>query len=162
MSLVSAPAGRVQDPAAPGPSPLPEQLLRAMELVVTRRVEGLLAGDHRSRLLGRGSELAQVRPYVPGEDDVRQIDWNVTARTGEPHVRVQLAERALVTWLVLDASPSMAFGTADRSKADVAEGVALALGHLATRRGNRLGIVAFGRGEPRSLPPRQGRVGLLG
>ncbi|MER3487936.1 MAG: DUF58 domain-containing protein, partial [Chloroflexota bacterium] len=53
-----------------------------MELVVTRRVEGLLAGDHRSRLLGRGSELAQVRPYVPGEDDVRQIDWNVTARTG--------------------------------------------------------------------------------
>ena len=66
-----------------------------------------------------------MRPYVPG-DDVRRIDWNVTARTGEPHVRVDLAERVLVTWLVLDASVSMQFGTADRRKADVAEGVAVA------------------------------------
>ena len=79
-----------------------------------------------------------MRPYEPG-DDVRRIDWNVTARTGVPHVRVELAERVLVTWLVLDASASMAFGTADRRKADVAEGVALAVGHAATRRGNRLG-----------------------
>ena len=79
-----------------------------------------------------------VRPYTPG-DDVRRIDWNVTARTNEPHVRVDLAERVLVTWLVLDTSPSMQFGTADRRKADVAEGVAIAIGHLATRRGNRLG-----------------------
>ena len=141
---------------------MPGQLLRALELVVVRRVEGLLAGDHRSHLLGRGSELAQVRPYQPGEDDVRHIDWNVTARTGEPHVRVQLAERVLVTWLLLDTSPSMAFGTADRRKADVAEGVALAVGHLATRRGNRLGVLTFGGREPRTLPPRQGRAGLLG
>src|SRR5213078_2907241 len=106
-------------------------------------------------------ELAQVRPYVPG-DDVRRIDWNVTARTGEPHVRVHLAERVLVSWLVLDTSASMQFGTADRRKADVAEGVALALGHVATRRGNRLGAVTFGDANPRSLPARQGRVGLLG
>ena len=106
-------------------------------------MEGLLAGDFRSNLLGTGSELAMVRPYVPG-DDVRRIDWNVTARTGEPHVRVDLAERVLVTWLVLDTSASMQFGTADRRKADVAEGVAVALGHLATRRGNRLGVVTFG------------------
>ena len=84
-----------------------------------------------------------IRPYVPG-DDVRRIDWNVTARTAEPHVRVDLAERVLVTWLVLDNSISMQFGTADRRKADVAEGVAIALGHLATRRGNRLGVVTFG------------------
>src|SRR5207302_148301 len=68
----------------------------------------------------------------------------------------------LVTWLVLDASPSMQFGTADRRKADVAEGVAIAVGHVATRRGNRLGAVTFGDSNPRSLPPRQGRVGLLG
>ena len=86
----------------------------------------------------------------------------MTARTGEPHVRVHLAERVLVTWLVLDTSPSMSFGTADRRKADVAEGVAIAIGHVATRRGNRLGVVTFGDAEPRSLPPRQGRVGLLG
>ena len=153
---------RERTPARPGPGPMPEALLRAIEVTVARRAEGLLAGDHRSALLGRGSELAQVRPYQPGEDDVRLIDWNVTARTGTPHVRVQLAERILVTWLVLDTSPSMGFGTADRRKADVAEGVALALGHVATRRGNRLGLVSFGDGPPEATPPRQGRVGLIG
>ena len=99
--------------------------------------------------------------YQPG-DDVRRIEWNVTARTNEPHVRVQQAERVLVTWLVLDTSPSMRFGTADRRKADVAEGVAVAVGHVATRRGNRLGVVTFGDGNPRSAPVRQGRRGLIG
>ena len=125
---------------------MPDALLRALELTIGRRVEGLLAGEHRSRLLGRGTELAQVRPYVPG-DDVRLIDWNVTARTGEPHVRVHLAERVLVTWIALDLSPSMAFGTADRRKADVAVGATVALAHAATVRGNRAGLVGFGNGE---------------
>jgi len=148
-------------PDRPGPGPIPGQLLRALDISIARRVEGLLAGDYRSALLGQGTELAQVRPYVPG-DDVRQIEWNVTARTGEPHVRVQLAERVLVTWLVLDTSPSMQFGTADRRKADVAEGVAIAIGHIASRRGNRLGVVTFGDAQPRAVPPRQGRVGLIG
>src|SRR6266545_1306069 len=138
-----------------------ETLLRALDLSIGRRVEGLLAGDYRSVLHGQGSELALIRPYTPG-DDVRQIDWNVTARTGEPHVRVQLAERVLVTWLVLDTSPSMRFGTAERRKADVAEGVAVAVGHLATRRGNRLGAITFGSAHPRSVPVRQGRPGLIG
>jgi len=140
---------------------MPDALLRALEVTIGRRVHGLLAGDYRSALQGFGTELAQVRPYVPG-DDVRSIDWNVTARTGEPHVRVHLAERVLVTWLVLDTSSSMGFGTSDRRKADVAEGVALAVGHVATRRGNRLGLVTFGDSQPRSLPPRQGRVGVSG
>src|ERR671926_1767964 len=142
-------------PERPGPGAVPAAFLRALELSIGRRMEGLLAGDYRSVLLGEGTELAQVRPYVPG-DDVRRIDWNVTARTREPHVRVQLAERVLVTWLVLDVSPSMQFGTADRRKADVAEGVALAIGHVATRRGNRLGTVTFGDGHPRAAPVRQG------
>jgi uncharacterized protein (DUF58 family) len=75
---------------------------------------------------------------------------------------VHLAERVLVTWLVLDTSASMHFGTADRRKADVAEGVAIAVGHVATRRGNRLGLSTFGDATPRTLPPRQGRFGLLG
>jgi uncharacterized protein (DUF58 family) len=141
---------------------LPEALLRALDISIGRRMEGLLAGDYRSTLLGDGTELAQVRPYVPGDDDVRRIDWNVTARTSIPHVRVHLAERVLVTWLVLDASASMHFGTADRRKADVAEGVAIAVGHVATRRGNRLGLVTFGDEKPHALPPRQGRLGLLG
>jgi uncharacterized protein (DUF58 family) len=135
--------------------------MRALDLTIARRVEGLLAGDYRSTLLGPGTELAQVRPYVAG-DDVRRIDWNVTARTRVPHVRVDLAERVMTTWLVLDTSASMSFGTADRRKADVAEGVALALGHVATRRGNRLGVLTFGTQNPRILPPRQGRAGLLG
>jgi uncharacterized protein (DUF58 family) len=133
--------------------------LRALELSVGRRVDGLLAGDYRSAFAGVGSELWQVRPYEPG-DDVRRIEWNVTARTGEPHVRVELAERVLVTWLVLDASASMSFGTGDRRKADVAEGVAIAVGYAATRRGNRLGTVAFGA-EPVVERPRQGRRALL-
>lgn len=148
-------------PDRPGPGPLPPELLRALQIDIARRLESMLAGDYRSTRHGRGTELAQVRPYVPG-DDVRLIEWNVTARTGEPHVRVQLAERVLVTWLVLDTSPSMQFGTGDRRKADVAAGVALAVGHLATRRGNRLGVITFGDTRPATIPPAQGHVGLLG
>ena len=148
-------------PERPGPGALPLELLHALQIEVGRRLEGMLAGDFRSSRYGIGVELAQVRPYVPG-DDVRQIEWNVTARTGEPHVRVHLAERVLVTWLVLDTSPSMQFGTADRRKADVADGVAIAIGHVATRRGNRLGVATFGSRSSTTLPPAQGRHGLLG
>src|SRR6201995_5161984 len=141
--MSAAPLAPLRTPAQPGPGPLSPSSLRALELSVGRRVDGLLAGDYRSAFAGVGSELWQVRPYEPG-DDVRRIEWNVTARTGEPHVRVELAERVLVAWLVLDASASMAFGTGERRKADVAEGVAIAVGYAATRRGNRLGTISFG------------------
>jgi uncharacterized protein (DUF58 family) len=134
--------------------------LRALDLTVGRRIHGLLPGEFRAFDLGGGLELAQVRPYQPG-DDVRRIDWNVTARTTVPHVRVHVPERALTTWLVLDVSPSMTFGTALRRKADVAEGVAIAIGHLASQRGNRLGIVTFGGPASRRLQPIVGRDGLL-
>jgi uncharacterized protein (DUF58 family) len=110
--------------------------------------------------LGAGTELAQVRPYVLG-DDVRHIDWNVTARTAEPHVRVHVAERAADCWLLLDTSPSMTFGTADRRKWDVGEGAALAVGHIASRRGNRLAVATFGDTSPLTSPARQGNAGLL-
>jgi uncharacterized protein (DUF58 family) len=149
-------------PTQPGPGLLPETLLRTLDVNLARRVEGLLAGDHRSRLIGRGTELAQLRPYDPEVDDVRHIDWKATARTGFPHVRVHLAERILVTWLVIDASPSMEFGTADRRKADVAQGVALALGYGASRRGNKLGTVLFSPAGTAALRPRQGRPGMMG
>jgi uncharacterized protein (DUF58 family) len=139
---------------------MPEGILRALELTIVRRVSGLLQGDLNSSAFGTGTELAQIRRYEAG-DDVRLIDWNVTARTGEPHVRVNLAERVLTTWLLLDTSASMAFGTALRRKADVAEGVALAVGHLATRRGNSLGLITFGGTKPRTIPPAQGRAGML-
>ena len=159
MSVTHDPFAPLRTPARPGPGPLRLTSLRALELSVGRRVDGLLAGDYKSPFAGVGSELWQVRPYQPG-DDVRRIEWNVTARTGEPHVRVELAERVLVTWLVLDATASMAFGTADRRKADVAEGVAVAVGYAATRRGNRLGTIAFGE-EASVERPRQGRIALL-
>jgi uncharacterized protein (DUF58 family) len=140
---------------------VPADLLRVLELQVARRTVGLVDGDHRSTRLGRGTELAQVRPYADG-DDVRRIDWNATARSGELHVRVDVAERAVSTWLLLDVSPSMGFGTALRRKADVAEGVALALAHVTSRRGNRVGALTFGGSAPITVRQRQGRRGLIG
>lgn len=151
----------VRTPDRPGPGPMPESVLRALDITIGRRMNGLLAGDYRSSALGLGTELAQVREYQPG-DDVRQIDWNVTARTTIPHVRVQVADRVLTTWLLLDTSPSMGFGTADRRKYDVAEGVAIAVGQVATRHGNALGVFSFGGGNDRQIPPGQGRKGMLG
>ena len=156
----SLPPPPERTPAEPGPGPVPQAILRSLDLAVLKRIESLLPGEHMTPQVGQGTELAGIRPYLPG-DDVRYIDWNVTARLQEPHVRVHVGERALTSWLVLDASASMAFGTADRRKADVAEGVGIAVGHVTTRRGNRLGVVAFGAGDPRVMRPRQGRLGLL-
>ncbi len=155
-----APLSRERTPDRPGPGPLPEAFLRAVDLQIGRRLDGLLTGEHRTAALGMGTELAQVREWAPG-DDVRRIDWNATARSNEVQVRVDVAERALTSWVLLDVSPSMRFGTADRRKWDVAEGVAVATGHLASRRGNRIGVATFGGAESLVLPPRQGRVGLL-
>ena len=151
---------RLRTPAEPGPGPIANASLETLDIVIGRRLHGLLPGDFRSPFLGEGTELNQVRPYVPG-DDVRRIEWNVTARTGEPHVREELEDRLAVTWILIDASASMAFGSSDRRKIDVAEGVAIAIGHVATRRANRLGLVSFGGVEPNVALPRQGRAGLL-
>ena len=133
-------------PTSPAPGPIPPQVLRSLTSAVLRRVESLVPGEHLTPQVGGGTELAVIRPYRPG-DDVRHIDWNVTARMREPHVRVHVGERAMTAWLLLDVSASMTFGTADRRKADVAEGVALAVGHVSTRRGNRLGVVALRGGD---------------
>ncbi len=118
-------AATLQPPAGrQGPGPMPRALVDALDLRIARLVARRLPGDRRAAGVGAGLELAQLRPYVPG-DDVRHLDPAATARTGEPHVRVHVPERSLITWIVLDVSPSMAFGTALRLKADVAEGVAL-------------------------------------
>ena len=158
---VAIPPPPDRSPDRPGPGPVPPAVLRSLDLAVLRRVESLMPGEHLTPQVGAGTELAGIRAYRPG-DDVRHIDWNVTARLHEPHVRVHVGERALTSWLVLDVSASMGFGTADRRKADVAEGVALAVGHVATRRGNRLCVTAVDASDPRISRPRQGRSGLLG
>jgi uncharacterized protein (DUF58 family) len=159
--MSATPLRRERTPESPGPGPLSDGLLRALDLKIGRRLDGLLAGEHRTAALGVGTELAQIREWEPG-DDVRRIDWNATARSGDVQVRVDVAERALTSWVLLDVSPSMRFGTADRRKWDVAEGVAVAVGHLASRRGNRVGVATFGGTTSLMLRPRQGRVGLLG
>ncbi len=146
--------------ARQGPGPMPRALVDALELALARRAARALPGDSRAAGVGAGTELAQLRPYRAG-DDVRHIDPSATARTGVPHVRLHVPERALTTWLALDVSPSMAFGTALRLKADVAEGAALVLGRLAIRRGGGLGLLTFGAGgDPRLLAPRSSRPAL--
>jgi uncharacterized protein (DUF58 family) len=147
--------------ARQGPGPMPPEVVEALSVGLSRRVASSLPGDQRSAGVGAGTELAQIRPYRVG-DDVRQIDPSATARTGEPHVRVHVPERTLTTWIVLDVSASMAFGTANRLKADVAEGVALVLGRLALRSAGSVGLVMFGAGdELRTLPPRGSKPGLV-
>lgn len=151
----------LRTPAArQGPGRMPQGLLEELDLVVARRAAGALPGDRLAAGLGSGTELAQLRPYEIG-DDVRHIDAAATARTGQPHVRLHVPERTLTTWIVLDVSPSMAFGTAQRLKSDVAEGAALVLGRLAVRRAGRVAVLLFGAGEPRLLPPRASKPGVV-
>ena len=152
---------RERSAARPGPGPIADRLVRQLELSLDRRVGGAMSGDHLGRGNGAGLELDRLRPYEPG-DDVRKIDWNATARTLVPHVREDVPDRQLTAWLLLDHSPSMHFGTADRRKADVAEGAALVVGRFAARRGNRLGVVTFGSGREHVSPPAGGSRGMLG
>ncbi|QOV39539.1 DUF58 domain-containing protein [Streptomyces ferrugineus] len=138
----------------------PEQALKHLELLFSRHPHGLLQGDHSSLLPGAGSEVSETRPYVIG-DDVRRMDWNATARTTVPHVRLTLADRELTTWIVLDASASMDFGTARMEKRDLAVGAASAVAFLTERAGNRLGAQLTGPYGIRRIPPRTGRRHLL-
>jgi uncharacterized protein (DUF58 family) len=132
-------------------------VLRRLELTVTRRLDGLLHGDHRGLVPGHGSEPGETRLYQPG-DDVRRIDWNVTARMQAPHVRETIADRELETWLVVDLSASLEFGTADRTKREQALAAAAAVGYLTARGGNRIGaVLATGPGPATILPARGGR-----
>jgi uncharacterized protein (DUF58 family) len=147
--------------ARQGPGPLPQPLIEALDVAVNRLLSRTLPGDRRAAGVGLGIELAQLRPYEIG-DDVRHIDPSATARSGgQPHVRLHVPERALTTWIVLDVSPSMAFGTSRRLKADVAEGVALVLGRLGVRRAGSVGLIAFGAGSPIVLQPRGSKPGVV-
>jgi uncharacterized protein (DUF58 family) len=149
----------VSPPGRQGPGPTPAAAVAALDLALARRTAGRLPGEHRAAGVGLGTELAQLRPYSVG-DDLRQIDPAASARTNTLHVRQQVPERALTTWVLLDVSPSMAFGTAQRLKSDVAAGTATVIARLATRRGGRVGMVRWGAGRDVVLPPRSGRRGL--
>ncbi len=152
---MASPHGRLRvPPARQGPGPMPAAVVEALDLALARRGAGVLPGDRLAPGVGNGTELAQLRPYQVG-DDVRQLDPAASARTGVAHVRLQVPERILTTWLVLDISASMAFGTADRLKSDVAEGVAGVVARAATRRGGRLAVLTAG-GPERVLRPRGG------
>ena len=151
----------LQAPAArQGPGPIAQSMIDALDVTISRLVARMLPGDRRAAGVGVGTELAQLSPYEFG-DDVRHIDAAATARTGQVHVRRHVPERALTTWILLDLSPSMAFGTERRLKADVAEGVVLAFGRLGVRRAGSVGLVGFGASTPRVLPPRGSKPAIV-
>jgi uncharacterized protein (DUF58 family) len=149
----------VDPPGRQGPGPLAEDALARLRLSVARRAGGPLPGEHRAAGVGSGTELAQLRPYEPG-DDPRQLDAAASARTGIPHVRQHVPERALTTWIVHDISASMAFGTGLRLKSDVAEGAAATVAQLGARRGGRVAVVSAGAPVSATFPPRSGRRAL--
>jgi uncharacterized protein (DUF58 family) len=136
------------------------EVLRRLELTVHRRLDGLLQGDYRGLVPGHGSESGETRPYVAG-DDVRRIDWNVSARSMETHVRESIADRELETWLLVDRSPSLDFGTAGMTKAELAVSAVGAVGFLTARTGNRVGAVVIDAQGSRVVPARPGRDHLL-
>jgi uncharacterized protein (DUF58 family) len=132
--------------------------LDRLQLLVTRRLDGLLHGDYLGLLPGPGSEPGEAREYRAG-DDVRRMDWPVTARTTVPHVRTTIADRELETWLAIDLSPSLDFGTVGMLKRELAEGAVAAFAYLAGRGGNRIGAVVTEGGPAKAIPPRPGRGG---
>ncbi|WP_016700562.1 DUF58 domain-containing protein [Actinoalloteichus spitiensis] len=133
----------------------PEAALRSLELVVRRRLDGLLQGNHLGLLPGPGSEPGDARVYQVG-DDVRLMDWAVTARTTEPHIRDTAADRELETWLVMDLSASLDFGTVHCEKRDLAVAGASALAYLTRNGANRIGAVISTGDRTRRLPPGSG------
>ncbi len=131
--------------------------LKTLELTVRRRLDGVLHGDHLGLIPGPGSEPGDARLYQPG-DDVRQMDWSVTARTTHPHVRQMVADRELETWIVADLSSSMDFGTTGCEKRDLVVAAAAAVTHLTSGGGNRIGAVVATGATLTRIPARSGRV----
>jgi uncharacterized protein (DUF58 family) len=140
----------------------PERLLQRLDWQVIRRLDGLLQGDYRSLFRGNGADFADLREYQVG-DDVRYIDWNVTARMDTPYVREYVEDREITAWFLLDLSPSVDFGTAeiDRLKRSVLVDFVTTLARLLTRHGNRVGAVFYGRRVERTIPARGGRIQVL-
>ena len=141
-----------------------DALLRRLEWTVLRRLDGLLQGNYRTLWRGTGLDLADLREYQHA-DDVRHIDWNVTARLQVPHVRQFTEDRELTAWFLLDLTGSVDFGSDERTKLAVSEAFVATLARLLTRHGNRVGALLYGLGGATSevsvLPPGGGRTQVL-
>ena len=137
-----------------------EHILRRLEWTAIRRLDGLLQGDYRTLLRGAGLDLADLREYQH-HDDVRHIDWNVTARLQVPHVRVYTEDREMAAWFLLDLSPSVDFGSGELRKRHISSEFVAVLARLLTRHGNRVGAMLYGSGVDSVIPTRGGRRHVL-
>lgn len=151
-----------QGPSLPLHQLAPEAALRRLELAIVRRLEGFLHGDHLGLLPGPGSDTNDARPYQPGQDDVRRMDWAVTARTTIPHVRDTIADRELEVWALLDVTPSMNWGTEGITKRDLGIAAIATIGFLSQKMGDRFGGMLMRPDGVRRLPARSGRTALYG
>ena len=138
----------------------PERILLRLDWEVVRRLDGLLQGDYRSLFYGYGVDFADLREYQP-EDDIRYIDWNVTARMDTPYVRQYVEDREITAWFLLDLSPSMDFGAVNMLKRSVSVDFVTTIARLLTRHGNRVGAVFYGNKVERTIPARGGRIQVL-
>ena len=146
--------------STPTSAATPERLLHRLDWQVIRRLDGLLQGDYRSLFYGYGVDFADLREYQPG-DDIRYIDWNVTARMDTPYVRQYVEDREITAWFLLDLSPSMDFGALDQLKRGVLIDFVATVSRLLTRHGNRVGAIFYGNGIERTIPARGGRLQVL-
>src|SRR5687767_4409334 len=151
-------AAPVVAPATPAHNA--EQVLRRLKWKCIRRLDCLLQGDYRTLLRGAGLDLADLREYQL-HDDVRHIDWNVTARMQVPHVRVYTEDREMSAWFVLDLSRSVDFGSGPRAKREISTGFVGVVARLLTRHGNRVGALVYGSELEAVIPPRTGRAHVL-
>ena len=138
----------------------PDRVLHRLEWQVLRRLDGILQGDYHSLFMGGGLDFAELREYQP-PDDIRHIDWNVTARMNFPYVRKFLEDREINAWFLLDLSPSMAFGALERRKESVLIDFVGVMARLLTRNGNRVGAVLYDNDTQVTIPPRRGRLQVL-
>ncbi len=148
--------------STPTPASTPERILQRLDWQVIRRLDGLLQGDYRSLFYGYGVDFADLREYQP-EDDIRYIDWNVTARMNTPYVRQYVEDREITAWFLLDLSPSVDFGTVQTQtvKRTVLIDFVTTLARLLTRHGNRVGAMFYGSRIERTIPARGGRIQVL-
>jgi uncharacterized protein (DUF58 family) len=157
-SVVSEPVGAT----VPLSKLAPEAALKRLELTIVRRLEGFLQGDHLGLMPGPGSDTNDARLYVPGQDDIRRMDWAVTARTTVPHVRDTIADRELEVWALLDVTPSMNWGTAGVTKRDLGIAAIATIGFLSQKIGDRFGGLIMDPQEVTRIPARSGRMALYG